>query len=270
MPSRGTTAESPVVCLPGLTRNARDFAALAAILSSDDKIAPGKRVIALDSRGRGRSQWADPATYTLLQELADLTAALDQWGIERAHFVGTSRGGLLTMLLAMTAPERILTAVLNDIGPRIEPVGLSRIMARVGTVMQFPTFDALAEAIKKSSKDHFPRLSADDYLRFAKQLASPDKDGAVTLDYDPRLADPFKDTHSGIEPPDFWPAFEALCARPVMVIRGGHSDLLSAATVEGMRRRHQDLATYVVTGEGHAPMLWDRATTEAIKRFITG
>ncbi|MEM6849184.1 MAG: alpha/beta hydrolase [Pseudomonadota bacterium] len=259
---------SPVLCLPGLTRNARDFSALAAVLSTSDKIGTRKRVIVLESRGRGRSGWADASTYTLLQELADLTAALDAWKIERAHFVGTSRGGLLTMLLAMTAPERILTAVLNDIGPRIEPLGLSRIMSRVGNIMSFASFEALAEAIEKTSAKQFTRLESADYLRLAKQFASPDKNGGVTLDYDPALAAPFKDSYSDVEPPDFWPAFEALCARPVLAIRGAHSDLLSAATVEGMRRRHCDLATYVVPGEGHAPLLWDRPSTEAVKRFI--
>ena len=130
------SALTPVVCLPGLTRNARDFTVLAEALSSGDDSGPARRVIVLESRGRGQSGHAAPDTYTLPQELDDLTRALDGWGVRRAHFVGTSRGGLLTMMLAMTKPERIESAVLNDIGPRIEPEGLARIAGSVISLLR--------------------------------------------------------------------------------------------------------------------------------------
>lgn len=258
-----------MLCLPGLTRNARDFHALAGALSDTSDEGPGMRVIILESRGRGRSGRADPSTYTLPQELADLGSALDAFGVESAHVVGTSRGGLLAMLVAMTAPQRLRSVVMNDIGPRIEPAGLARIGTGVGVTMQFPSLPALADKISTDLGPQFPRLEDDDWVRLAGQLASEDGDGSVMLDYDPGLAAPFRDTNAPTDPPDFWPAFEALLGKHVMVIRGAHSDILSAATVEAMRRRHPGLETFVAMGEGHAPLLWDRASLGAIEAFLS-
>ncbi|MEM7694009.1 MAG: alpha/beta hydrolase [Pseudomonadota bacterium] len=263
----GPAGETPVVCLPGLTRNARDFADLAAALSAPDETPP-RRVIVLESRGRGRSGRADGATYTLLQELDDLLAALKSFDVARAAFVGTSRGGLLTMLLAMRAPEMISRVVLNDIGPRIEPEGLARIGESVGTTMAFKSFEDLGARLEKALGPQFPALGPDGFVRLARQLASEDGEG-VRFDYDPALADPFRATNAPIDPPDFWPGFDALLGVPVMVIRGAHSDLLSAATVEAMRRRHARLTTFIAHGEGHAPLLWDAASQSAIQRFLS-
>lgn len=262
------SARTPVVCLPGLTRNARDFTALADALTHDDDAGSGLRVIVLESRGRGRSGHADPATYTLPQELDDLTRALDAWGVKRAHFVGTSRGGLLTMMLAMTQPERIESAVLNDIGPRIEPEGLARIAGAVGNTMEFASFEALAAHQKTALASQFPRLDETQWLRFARQLASEDGAGGVRLDYDARLGDTFRDAPVPTESPDFWPAFEKLALVPVLVIRGANSDILSAATVEAMRRLDPRVQSLIVQGEGHAPLLWDRRSIETVKRFL--
>jgi Predicted hydrolases or acyltransferases (alpha/beta hydrolase superfamily) len=139
----------PVVCLPGLTRNARDFGHLADVLSDGAGRPP---VIVPESRGRGRSGRAAAGTYTLTQELQDLVAALDQWGVEEADFVGTSRGGLLAMLLAATQPHRVRRVVLNDIGPTIELEGLVRIAGSVGHHMTHPSFDALAKALKAANR----------------------------------------------------------------------------------------------------------------------
>jgi pimeloyl-ACP methyl ester carboxylesterase len=257
-----------VVCLPGLTRNARDFGHLASGLVVADRLGPARRVITLDSRGRGRSGRADPATYTLAQELTDLVAAMDTWGIATADFVGTSRGGLLAMLLAATAPMRVRRVVLNDIGAAIERAGLARIARAVGAVMEYPSLEALAEAQRAALGAQFPRLCGAHWVRFAGQIASPAADGTVVLDYDPRIADAFADFSAEAAPPDFWPAFSALIDRPALVVRGAHSDILSAATVEAMRRRHRHLSTHVVHGEGHAPLLWDRGSCETIKSFL--
>lgn len=251
-----------MVCLPGLTRNARDFSHLAAVL------AGGGPVIVLESRGRGRSGRAAAGTYTLSQELQDLVAALDQWEVAEADFVGTSRGGLLAMLLAATSPGRVRRVVLNDIGPTIEVEGLARIAGSVGHNMTHPSFDALAKALKAANRRQFPRLTDAQWRRFAEQLASPDEDGSVTLDYDPALGEMFENfSHDG-QAIDFWPAFEPLLERDVMVVRGAHSDILSAATVEAMRRRHRRLSAIVVADEGHAPLLWDRYSTDAIREFL--
>jgi len=256
------------VCLPGLTRNARDFTVLAEALCQDDGVGPAMRVISLELRGRGRSGHADATTYTPAQELKDVIAALDEWGIERARFVGTSRGGILTMLLATVAPERIDRAVLNDIGPRIEPEGLARIAESVGAVMEFSSYAALAAALRERLGGQFPRLTAEHWDRLARQLASPGENGSVRFDYDAALAQTMRGVGRDGPAPDFWPAFDALSERPVLVLRGAHSDILSAATVEAMRRWHRHLGTLVVGGEGHAPLLWDRHSVETVKSFL--
>lgn len=258
-----------MVCLPGLTRNARDFTALAEALAVADANLPAMRVIAVDLRGRGRSDNADPATYTPKHELDDVLAALDQWGIERARFVGTSRGGLITMIMAMVAPERIDRAVLNDIGPQLDPDGLARIAKSVGVRMEYPSFETLAGFLEDHHSGRFPKVGSEGWLRFAHQLASEHDGGGVRLDYDERIKDAFGDGGAA-KAPDFWPAFDALCGRPVMVVRGANSDLLSSATVEAMRRRHGHMETLVVANEGHAPLFWDRRTIEGIKAFLAG
>jgi len=258
---------TPILCLPGLTRNARDFTSLAEALSDPADPEP-RRVIVPESRGRGRSGRAPGETYTLLQELEDCIVALDAWGVSQAAFVGTSRGGLLTMLLAMREPERIARAVLNDIGPRIEPDGLARIGRSVGATMTFDGFGALAEILRKTLGPQFPVLDDEGFLRLARQLASEADGGTVAFDYDAALADPFRAANEPSAPPDFWPAFDALAGIPVMVVRGAKSDLLSASTVEAMRRRHGGLVSHIAHGEGHAPLLWDVASQSAIQHFL--
>lgn len=257
----------PVVCLPGMTRNARDFDALATVLSRPET-GPARRVIVVDFRGRGRSGRTPGDTYNLEVEMTDLLTALDGWGIGEAQFVGTSRGGLLTMFLALFEPQRIERVVLNDIGPTIERIGLARIAQTVGAAMHHASYDALASHLVRVQSTQFPRLNGGQWRRYAEQLASPNGEGGVTLDYDPAMADTVRGYSPDDPAPDFWPAFAALGGKPVLVIRGAHSDLLSAATVESMRRRHCGLQTLVIPDEGHAPLLWDRLSTETIKTFL--
>ncbi|UOM36981.1 alpha/beta hydrolase [Acuticoccus sp. I52.16.1] len=241
---------------------------MATALSTPDGW-PARRVIVVESRGRGRSGWAETKSYNVLQELDDLLVCLDAWGVERAQFIGTSRGGLLTMLLAMKAPERIDRAILNDIGPTIERSGLARIASGIGKKMDHDSYEALADHLAETQGSQFPRMPRTKWIRFAKQLASPNDAGGVTLDFDPRLAETVRGYDPAEPAPDFWPGFDALCGRPVLVVRGAHSDLLSAATVESMRRRHRGLGTLVVPDEGHAPFLWDRHSIEAISGFLS-
>ncbi|MEM0907006.1 MAG: alpha/beta hydrolase, partial [Pseudomonadota bacterium] len=259
----------PVICLPGLTRNTRDFDALADALAGDTSAGPAMRVLGLDARGRGGSTHADPATYTIPHELGDLVAVLDHLKIDEARFVGTSRGGILTMALAMTAPERVERAVLNDIGARIEPTGLTRIAGEVGQTMEYPSYEVLAQTLATRLGPQFPRLDGDDFIRFAHQVASPHSNGGIRFDYDEKLGDVFQATSESAAEPDLWPAFDALARRPVLILRGVHSDILSAATVEAMRRHAGAVETYVVPGEGHAPLLWDRQTIERVKVFLS-
>lgn len=252
-----------VACLPGLTRNARDFTALCHAL--DEAAHRRRRIVALEARGRGRSGWASADTYTLTQEAADVVTALDALGLERVQIVGTSRGGLLAMLLSMTVPERVGRTVLNDIGPVIDKRGLTRLFASVGEVMDFPSFDNLAASLEEGLGEQFPHLGPPGWMRLARQLASP-VNGGVRLDYDPALGEAFREAPTG-DAPDAWPAFEALARRPVLVIRGINSDILSAATVEAMQRR-PSVTSLSVPGEGHAPLLWDRRTQNAIGDFL--
>ena len=243
----------PVVCLPGLARTAADFEPLATSLAGDP--ATPRHVIALDSRGRGQSEYdRDPANYSLQVELADLQAVLTALAIARAVFIGTSRGGILTMLLATVRPTAIAGCVLNDIGPVIESTGLLRIKSYVGKLPRPVSFHEAAEILRRLFASQFPKLSDDGWVAFARTTFK-DVGSRVVPDYDPKLAV----TLAAVQPdqplPDLWRQFDALARVPMMVIRGGISDILSAATVEAMRARRDRLELLEVPDEGHAPML---------------
>ena len=243
----------PVVCLPGLARTAADFEPFATSLAGDP--ATPRHVIALDSRGRGQSEYdRDPANYSLQVELADLQAVLTALAIARAVFIGTSRGGILTMLLATVRPTAIAGCVLNDIGPVIESTGLLRIKSYVGKLPRPVSFHEAAEILRRLFASQFPKLSDDGWVAFARTTFK-DVGSRVVPDYDPKLAV----TLAAVQPdqplPDLWRQFDALARVPMMVIRGGISDILSAATVEAMRARRDRLERLEVPDEGHAPML---------------
>src|SRR6266446_3684324 len=256
----------PVVCLPGLARTTVDFDTLALALSGDREHP--RPVLALDYRGRGKSDYdRKPANYNLQVELADLLAVLTALGIGRAAFVGTSRGGILTMLLAVARPTAIAGCVLNDIGPVIDLAGLMRIKGYVGKLPALTSFTAAAEALKRRFGSQFPKWSDDDWLAFAR--ATFKEDGArLVVDYDPKLATILEAIGPARPLPTLWNEFDALDRVPVMVIRGANSDILSAATVEGMRKRRRALEMLEVPEEGHAPRLAGALTIERISGFI--
>lgn len=259
----GSAKLLPVVCLPGLTRNTQDFDALAAVLSAD-----GRRVIAIDYRGRGRSDYdVDPAKYSLPVELGDVITILAALACEPAVFVGTSRGGLLTMLLASVRPAAIAGAVLNDIGPVLEPGGLERIKGYVGKMPQPKDYDDAAAILARLFGSQFPRLTMDDWRRSARRNFK-DQDGTLVPDYDIALARTMADFDVSKPIPDLWPQFAALAGVPVMVVRGELSDLLSAATVAEMARRHPGLETLVVPDQGHAPLLAEDDVMARIAAFV--
>jgi pimeloyl-ACP methyl ester carboxylesterase len=256
----------PVVCLPGLARTADDFKALAAALASD--AAQPRRVIALDYRGRGLSAYdRDPANYAFNVELADILAVTTALETMPAIYVGTSRGGILAMLLAAARPAAIAGVVLNDIGPVIEPKGLMRIKGYVGKLPQPASFKDAAEILRRLFDAQFPNLTGADWLANAHRTFREDHGRLVTT-YDPRLAATLDGAALEKPLPALWKEFDALAGVPVMVIRGGLSDILSVATVEAMRARRAVLETLDIPDQGHAPLLTELNTIGRIAAFV--
>lgn len=256
----------PAVCLPGLTRNATDFAILGNALAFD--AASPRRVVAFDYRGRGRSDHdPDWRHYDLATERADFLRGLALRGIERAHFIGTSRGGLHIMALAADHRAMIRAAVFNDIGPVLEPAGLERIKGYVGTMVAPRTLDEATELLKVGPGLHFDGLSDAEWRIFATTTFGTDESN-LALRYDPRLARSL-DTFDLDKPlPESWDLFDALRGLPVLTIRGANSDLLSMETLDAMDRRWPASESMVVQGQGHAPLLADAVAIARIETFL--
>lgn len=252
----------PVVCMHGLTRNARDFAGLARHLAGE------RRVLVPEMRGRGDSEYArDTASYTPAIYVEDVAALLDQEAVGRFVAVGTSLGGLMTMLLAARGTGRIAGAVLNDIGPEVEAGGLARIGEYVGQGRNFPTWMHAARALEEMHGAAHPGFETDDWLAMAKRGMTVQQNGRIGFDYDMGIADPFRVGNGGASP-DLWPAFEALGGVPLLVVRGALSDLLSRETAEAMVARHGDAELVTVPGVGHAPLLDEPEALAAIDRLL--
>jgi pimeloyl-ACP methyl ester carboxylesterase len=256
----------PVVCLPGLSRTAADFEALAGALSQD-KARP-RRVIALDYRGRGQSEYdKDLANYAFHTELADVLAVIAALDCTPAIFVGTSRGGILTMMLAALRPTGIAGVVLNDIGPVIEPKGLMRIKGYVGRLPQPRSFEEAAEILRRLFNAQFPKLGAEDWLTAARRTFKQEEDGRLVPTYDVRLAKTMEGIGFERPLPPLWKEFDALANVPLMVIRGENSDILTAATVEAMRARRTKMETLEVADQGHTPLLAEADVIARIASF---
>ncbi len=240
-----------VVCLPGLTRTVADFDTLAPFLA---KAGP-RRVLAIDSRGRGRSDYdSDPRNYNLLVELGNVSAVLSALAVGPAVFVGSSRGGLIAMHLGVAHPTAIAGVVLHDIGPVIEPEGLARIMSYVGKLPQPRSFAEGAEILRHLFHGQFPKLGADQWLAGARR-AWQERDGALAPTYDARLARALSGVDLERPLPPLWNEFDALARVPLMVIRGEQSDILSAETVKAMAARHPGMESIEVADQGHVPLL---------------
>jgi pimeloyl-ACP methyl ester carboxylesterase len=256
----------PVVCLPGLTRTTDDFDSLATVLAARPDRA--RFILAVDYRGRGHSDYdTNPANYNLATELADLLAVLTALEVEPAVFIGTSRGGILAMLLASVRPAAIAGIVLNDIGPVIETKGLLRIKSYLGRLPQPKSFEDGAEILRRLFAAQFPKLTNDQWISFAKRTFE-EKDGSFRARYDPKLATVLKDVDMTQAQPTLWHVFDALASVPVMVVRGANSDILSTETVEAMRRRRPDLVTIDVPDQGHAPLLVEDEVMSEISSFV--
>jgi pimeloyl-ACP methyl ester carboxylesterase len=257
----GDAGKPPLLCLPGLTRNSRDFTDLA------ERCSPRFRVLALEFRGRAMSDYDPvPARYNPLTYAQDVIQLLDQLDIPQAIFVGTSLGGLVTMTVAALAPQRIAAAILNDIGPEIADAGVDRIKSYVGKGMRFQSWDEAAKAVAANNAHAFENYAHDDWLRMAQRNCR-EENGEIVFDYDMAIALPFNS--AGPTPTiDMWPFFQALAQKPLLVIRGGRSDLLTAESLAKMQEAAPAMRSAVVRGVGHAPELNEPEAVAAIDAFL--
>lgn len=251
---------APVVCLAGLTRNSDDFRFLLPFL-------PGHRVIRPDYRGRGRSDHdPDFRNYTVAREALDVIELLDHLGLARVSLIGTSRGGLIAMLLAATHPDRLSGVALNDIGPEVAADGLARIMDYVGRAPGFPDYDSAAQALKATSEAEFPGVTLARW-RVQAEFMWAEAPGGLILRYDPRLRDAL--LAQGQDPaPDLWPVFDHLARLPLAVIRGANSDLLTAETLARMQARAPQMHAVTVPDRGHVPFLDEAGSLAAIRWLL--
>lgn len=253
----------PVVCLPGLARTLEDFVPLADALS-----ARGRRVLAISARGRGLSDRdPDPSRYQLVVESNDVIALLDGLGITRAVFVGTSRGGLQSMMIAALRPALPHAVVLNDIGPVIEREGLMRIRdALMDASVPADHVDGAAR-LRAAHGHRFPALTDEDWSRWSRRAWRDAPDGLEPA-CDPALSSTVASIDFDQPLAPLWPLFDALAAIPVMIVRGERSDILSEASLGELQARRPDLEVHVTPGQGHAPLLDDQPAMEAIARFL--
>lgn len=256
----------PAACLPGLTRNCRDFHELALFLSRQGP-AP-RRVVAFDYRGRGQSAYdAKAKNYNVVTEANDVLAGLDALGVEAGAFIGTSRGGLIVHVLGALRPAILRAAVLNDIGPVIEADGLAHIKSYLDRAPVPGSFAATIAGLRKVHEADFPALGDDDWQRMARALYR-EEGGAWVPDFDAKLVETLDGIDFSQPLPALWPQFEALAALPMLTVRGENSRLLSAATLAGMRNRHPAMQAITVAGQGHAPLLETGSLPHSIARFI--
>jgi pimeloyl-ACP methyl ester carboxylesterase len=262
----GNQVSLPIVCLPGLTRNVRDFHELALFLSGDAETP--RRVVTFDYRGRGASAY-DPnwKNYNIVTEAGDVLAGLDALGISEAAFIGTSRGGLIIHILAAIRPSVLKSVVFNDIGPVVEAAGLAHIRSYLENAAPAATFAQAEQAQRAVHGADFPALCDDDWKRMVKALYR-DEDGRPVADYDPALVNTIVALDLRQALPAMWEQFDALARVPVMVIHGENTRLLSRETVAEMERRHPGMETVGVAGQGHPPMLETGDLPERVARFL--
>jgi len=251
----------PVLCLPGLTRNCRDFETIAP------HIQRARRVLCIDLRGRGLSQhdpnWRNyhPGTY-----VADVAGLLADAGVERVIVLGTSLGGIIAMIMAATTPNAMAGAILNDIGPEVAPEGQKRISSYVGKSAPVRNWAEAAAQSRATNGLAWPDATDEDWLRIARRVYR-EVDGVPRLDMDPMIGEAVRAAPSGAAP-DLWPVFAALQPMPVLALRGATSDVLSQATFDRMAREKPDLERVTVAGRGHAPTLDEPECVGAIDAFL--
>ena len=258
----GPLDKPPILCIPGLTRNARDFEPVA------QRYAGEWRVIVVELRGRGLSHHdPDPTRYTPHYYVADILKLLDQLGIADAVFFGTSLGGICTMLLASTDADRIAGAMLNDIGPEIDQAGIDRIGGYVGREVRFESWDEAVAALTERNREMFPEWGPSEWDRFTRRIMAETSDG-IRFEYDMRIAENFRVATDGKQGAN-WHLYECLAGRPVLILRGERSDLLSAAIAEQMcKALDGDAELVVVPNVGHTPNLEEPEAQAAMDRLL--
>ncbi|RZV37856.1 MAG: alpha/beta hydrolase, partial [Acidimicrobiales bacterium] len=224
----------------------------------------------VDQRGRGRSDYdTEASNYRPDVYCADMFTLVDHLGLERPIAIGTSMGGIMIMLMSALRPGVFKAAILNDIGPEIDPKGLERIKNYVGEARPFPNWQAATMAVRKIGAIAFPEYSDNDWIAFAKRTCEQRDDGLIHFSYDPAISAPIKDEPEAAAPADMWPLFATLGDVPILIVRGGTSDILSVETLEKMGAQHPNCQKVTVPGIGHAPMLDEPEARKAIETFLS-
>ncbi|MBN7797020.1 alpha/beta fold hydrolase [Parahaliea mediterranea] len=259
--NRAGSSAPVLLCLHGLTRNSADFEGLASELAGDC------RLVCADQRGRGRSDYdPNPANYQPATYVADMFALLDHLGLEQVVVIGTSMGGLMGMMMGAMQPARLRALVLNDIGPEVNPAGLARIKDYVGKSAPVATWEEAVAQARAINGREFPDFDHTRWLAFARAIYR-EQNGVPVLAYDPAIAAPIDAADAAAVPPDLWPLFEALPV-PVLVLRGGHSDILLGDCATRMGERGRNCQVVEVSGRGHAPTLEEAAALGAIRALL--
>ncbi|MBL3597959.1 alpha/beta hydrolase [Rhodovulum sulfidophilum] len=253
---------TPLLCLAGLTRNMDDFEPVL------DAFADRARVIRLDTRGRGGSD-RDPdfMNYNLIRESRDALNLMDHLGLDRVAILGTSRGGLIAMMLAASHKDRLSGVCFNDIGPLVEPRGMAHIMSYLGLPPGYADYDDAAAQLALKMRDRFPGVGRDQWRAYARRLWDATPDG-LALRYDPALRHAVMEQSATDALPDLWPLFDALDGLPLALIRGAHSDILSPETASEMQRRRPDMIFAEIPDRGHTPFLDEPAAVAAIATLL--
>ena len=260
----GPASRTPLICMPGLTRNARDFEPIAAMLGGK------RRMIAIDFRGRGDSAYAkDPMGYMPITYMQDVDALLRVLELKSFITLGTSLGGIVSMLLATMWKDKMKGAILNDVGPEIGAKGAERIRSYVGQTRNFETWMHAARSMAEAHGSVYPDFKLADWLRLAKRTCKLSGNGRIVFDYDMKIAEPFK-LPGGETGVDLWPVFESLSAMPLLILRGANSDILEKPVAAKMEKKHGGATLVTIPRVGHAPSLDEPESLEAIKGFLAG
>jgi len=257
-------AKLTILCVHGLTRNHKDFEPMIACLNKS------YRFIAVDVRGRGESAYdPDPYNYTIPVYARDMTTLLDHLGVEKFVLVGTSMGGLISMVLMKTMPDRVSAVVLNDIAPSVQKRGIARILSYIGKTGPFPDWETAIDSVTNSNRVAFPDYERSDWAAFTKRICREMQTGEVIVDYDPQIAKAFRRIRTSVMTTYFaWRLFDAMAAVPLLLIRGALSDLLSEKIAKRMLHRHGNGKLVTVHNVGHAPVLNEPEAVTALTGFL--